>query len=76
MGIQVDPPKATFYIWAEAPTGYSSAETIKKIIHESAIVATPGTAFGKFGEGYIRFALSVPQPRLEQALDRLAKIHW
>ena len=32
--------------------------------------------FGPSGEGYVRFALTVDQPRLEEAIDRLSKLTW
>ncbi len=76
LGWNLELPQATFYVWAEAPKGCTSSQTIEKLIEESSIIATPGTAFGKEGEGYIRFALTTPKERIQTALERLAKIRW
>ncbi|MBI3012453.1 MAG: LL-diaminopimelate aminotransferase [Elusimicrobia bacterium] len=76
LGWNVETPQATFYVWAESPKGFSSAQTIEKLIEEASLIATPGTAFGKEGEGYIRFALTTPKEKIQVALDRLSKIRW
>jgi len=36
-------------------------------------VATPGVGFGKYGEGFVRMALTVPVERLKEAVSRLKK---
>ncbi len=76
LGWNVDSPKATFYVWAEVPKGYSSSKVVEKLIEEASIVITPGSAFGAEGEGYVRFALTTPKERIQTALDRLSKINW
>jgi LL-diaminopimelate aminotransferase len=73
LGIEVQPPKATFYVWFEVPTGYTSASFAGLLLEKSGIVATPGNGFGAPGEGYVRMTLTVPQERLEEAVDRMAK---
>lgn len=75
-GWVVNNPAATFYVWAENPKGYKSAQVVEKLIEEASIVITPGNAFGPSGEGYVRFALSTPKDRIELAIDRLSKIRW
>jgi len=56
-GIYAD---STFYVWANIPSRFkSSLEFSKYLLKERSIVATPGVGFGKFGEGFIRFALTV-----------------
>jgi len=36
----------------------------------------PGNGLGPSGEGYVRFALTVDVPRIEEALKRISKINW
>jgi LL-diaminopimelate aminotransferase len=74
LGINVEPPKATFYIWFEVPPGYSSASFAALLLEKSGIVATPGNGFGAPGEGYVRMALTVSKDRLAEAVDRIAKV--
>ena len=39
------------------------------------MVVTPGNGFGAYGEGYFRISLTVPDARLEEALERIKKSH-
>jgi LL-diaminopimelate aminotransferase len=74
IGLPVDPPKASFYLWVEVPTGYTSARTTMHLLQEAGIVTTPGNGFGEPGEGFFRISLTVPRQRLEEAVDRLSRI--
>ncbi|AFV22575.1 aspartate aminotransferase [Methanolobus psychrophilus R15] len=74
MGIDVKPPKATFYVWAPVPEGYDSMGFSKLLLEKAGIVATPGVGFGQYGEGYIRFALTQTVPRMNEAVDRMSKL--
>lgn len=72
IGWKVQKPQATFYVWAGIPEGEkSSIEVAKKLLQEKGIVVTPGVGFGRFGEGYLRFALTVRKERLKEAVERL-----
>ena len=70
-GWDIDPPKATFYIWAPVPQGYTSQEFVTYILEKTGVVVTPGRGFGKNGEGYFRIALTVGEARLEEAMERI-----
>lgn len=75
LGWQVKKPKATFYIWAKLPKKEkSSIEFAAKLLEKASLVATPGIGFGKFGEGFIRFALTVKKERMQEAITRLKSI--
>ncbi|MDR1926673.1 MAG: aminotransferase class I/II-fold pyridoxal phosphate-dependent enzyme, partial [Endomicrobium sp.] len=76
LGWSVNLPKASFYVWAKVPNGYTSSQVVSKLLDESAIICTPGNGMGKSGEGYVRFALTVCVPRIKEALDRISKIKW
>lgn len=67
-------PEATFYLWAPIPRGRSSKEVAAQLLKEEAIVATPGVGFGKYGEGYLRFSLSIPTGRLKAAANRIGRL--
>ncbi len=75
LGLDVEPPRATFYIWAPVPAGYTSARFASLLLTEAGVVCTPGNGFGDPGEGFVRFALCVPEDRLQEAVDRLGKIN-
>ncbi|MEE8359375.1 MAG: LL-diaminopimelate aminotransferase [Candidatus Omnitrophota bacterium] len=74
IGWEVEKPKATFYIWAKNLSKRDSTSMSKLILNEADIVVTPGSGFGKYGEGYVRMALTVPRERLKVAVDRIKKI--
>ena len=74
IGLDVDLPKATFYLWFRVPRGYTSAQFATLLIEKAGIVATPGNGFGEVGEGYIRMALTVDEARLKEAIERLKRI--
>lgn len=74
LGYAAVPPKATFYVWLPTPTGFTSAQFTGLLLEQAGIVTTPGNGFGAPGEGYIRLALTVDKSRLEEALDRLARL--
>jgi LL-diaminopimelate aminotransferase len=74
LGWDVKKPKATFYLWFRIPKAYkSSIEFSRDLLNKTGIVMTPGIGFGKYGEGYVRCALTQKKDRLEEALDRIKK---
>lgn len=74
LGIDVQPPKATFYIWAPVPEGHDSMGLSKILLEEAGIVATPGVGFGEYGEGYVRFSLTRSVERINEAVERMGQL--
>jgi len=74
LGLAVDKPKASFYLWVKCPKGYSSMDFTVHLLNNAGILSTPGNGFGAPGEGYIRFALTVPVKRIKEAVQRIGKI--
>jgi LL-diaminopimelate aminotransferase len=72
MGIQAIKPKASLYVWARVPKGYSSAGFADDLLEQSNIVVTPGTGYGPNGEGYIRFSLTISDQLLQKGIAKLA----
>lgn len=71
IGLNVKPPKATFYIWVKVPEGYTSESFCELLLTKAGIVTTPGNGFGPSGEGFIRIALTVNEERLKEAVKRI-----
>lgn len=61
----------TFYVWVKLPRGTQSMRFARKLIAHTGIVVTPGSGFGTYGEEYIRFALTIPEESIHQAIGRL-----
>jgi len=75
IGLRARVPKATFYIWANVPQGYTSIAFADKLLNEAGVAVTPGIGYGKEGEGYVRFSLTLPDDKLEQGMERLLSWH-
>ena len=73
IGLETDPPKASLYVWARIPEGYTSGEFAEALLDQCDIVVTPGAGYGPSGEGYIRFSLTIDDEQLEEGLDRIAR---
>ena len=71
IGLKARPPKASFYIWAKIPEGYNAEEFTLKLLDEAGVAVTPGVGYGKGGEGYIRFSLTVPDVQFKEGVKRL-----
>ena len=72
LGLEVKPPKATFYVWARVKG--KSLDFTTLLLEKAGIVATPGVGFGEHGEGYIRFALTQSVDRINEAVERMRKL--
>ena len=71
IGLKVDPPRASLYVWARIPDGFTSAEFAELILEETDVVVTAGNGYGPSGEGYIRLSLTISEEDLDEGLKRL-----
>ena len=71
IGLSVDVPESSLYIWARIPEGFTSAEFAAKLLEDMDIVVTPGSSYGEFGEGYIRLSLTTPDEQVEKGCQRI-----
>jgi LL-diaminopimelate aminotransferase len=71
IGVDVTPPKGTIYVWAPVPEGHTSASYCEMLLEESAVVVSPGGAYGPNGEGFFRISLTIGDERLGEAVERL-----
>jgi LL-diaminopimelate aminotransferase len=74
LGFQADPPKAGLYVWFRVPAGKSSLELHTLLLEQAHISLTPGSIYGKNGEGWLRLSLAVATERLQEALVRLEQV--
>jgi LL-diaminopimelate aminotransferase len=74
-GVHVTPPRGTIYVWAPIPAGFqSSVAYCEHVLERTAVVISPGSAYGPSGEGWFRIALTTPDERLAEAVERLATL--
>lgn len=66
-------PKGAFYVFPNIEkTGWKSKALADALLEQAGVAALSGTAFGQFGEGYLRFSVANSMPQLEEALVRIA----
>jgi len=71
LGWKAIKPKATFYAWINIPSKENSIDFAGRLLKDADIVVTPGAGFGRYGEGYIRMALTVSKEKIEEAIKRI-----
>ncbi len=75
LGITAESPKASLYVWAQVPPGWTSESFAAEILESTGVCFSPGTFFGEEGEGYMRISLGAPTARVEEAIRRLNQWH-
>lgn len=73
LGWKMARPQATFYMWVPVPKGETSASFTEKLLDKCGILVVPGSGYGPSGEGYVRFAITLPKERIAEAIQRLKK---
>ena len=63
------------YIWFKAPDGLSSWDMFHKLLNDCQVVGTPGSGFGKCGEGYFRLSAFGNTEDVKEAIARLSNLH-
>lgn len=73
LGLTIEPPKASLYVWARIPEGFTSIQYATEVLERTGVFMTPGIGYGEAGEGYVRISLTVPDERLDEAMARISK---
>ena len=73
-GWDVPDSDGTMFVWLPVPEGYTSVSFVEKLMDETGIIGTPGTAFGPHGEGYIRFALVRPPEDMRRIASMIGEM--
>jgi LL-diaminopimelate aminotransferase len=71
IGVEVSAPKGTIYVWAPVPAGHTSTSFAELVLEEAAVVVSPGSMYGPSGEGFFRIALTTPDDRIAEAVERM-----
>ena len=75
LGLKVEIPVATPYLWIKVPDGYDDEDfVLNRLIDKAHVALMPGTYFGENGKGYCRATIFLPKDRIEEALDRINRI--
>jgi len=71
-GIRCEKPKGAFYAFPDvSEAGKPSRQIVMELLETKGVCTTPGSVFGKFGEGHIRISYATSMETLSEALDRI-----
>ena len=82
LGCDLEDSNATFYVWVPTPHGEKSIAFAKRLLEEAGVLAIPGIGYGEYGEGYVRFSVTVAGDKNGEKVDsaleqmRAAGISW
>jgi LL-diaminopimelate aminotransferase len=71
IGVEIEPPKGTIYVWAPVPAGHTSTTFAELVLEQAAVVVSPGSMYGPSGEGFFRISLTTPDDRIAEAVERM-----
>jgi aspartate/methionine/tyrosine aminotransferase len=75
LGLGIEIPAATPYLWIKVPEGYNDESFVLDILIKQAHVALmPGSYFGNNGRGYMRATLFLTRAEIEEVLERIARV--
>ncbi len=70
IGWNVPDSKGSMFAWGPIPNCYdSSTEFVIDLMERTGVICTPGSSFGSLGDRYVRFALTIPVPEIEKAVE-------
>jgi aspartate aminotransferase len=73
-GISCRTPRGAFYVFPNTgDLGLKSSDLERQLLHGMGVAALSGTAFGKYGEGYLRISYATSMEELEKGLARIAE---
>jgi len=74
-GFRCTQPEGAFYAFPNvSATGMSSRELADLLLYEAGVAALSGTAFGSYGEGYLRFSYANSLENIQEALTRIQHV--
>ena len=72
IGWNVPDSHGSMFVWAPIPAKYAkSMDFCLDLVEKSGVLCTPGSSFGPLGEGYVRFALTLPPERIAEAVNSI-----
>ena len=73
-GVSCHVPKGAFYVFPKIEVKGLTSEDLAIEMLSEGVLCSPGSAFGKSGEGHLRFAYTIPTSEIERGMDRVEKV--
>ncbi len=74
MGLSCTVPQASLYVWFSIPRGWTSDDFASLLLDQASVSLTPGTVFGKLGEGYLRLSITQPLEHIQRAMQQIQSV--
>lgn len=74
IGWPVERSEGTMFAWARIPESYGTDDVgfVLDLVEKSGMLCTPGSSFGSLGRGCVRFALTIPEAEMREAIQAVA----
>ena len=72
-GMHLDAPHGAFYAFPSFDLDMSSADLANELARNG-LICTPGSAFGSYGEGHLRFSYAADESKIDAGMDILSKV--
>ena len=72
-GIRCSVPGGAFYVFPDTSSYGPSKALAMKLLREGRVVITPGTAFGRRGEGYVRISFAAGKDKIKEGINRIRR---
>lgn len=73
IGWYMEDSEGTMFAWAKIPDGYADdVDFVMELVEKTGVLCTPGSSFGSLGNGYVRFALTMPVEKIREAVAAIA----
>lgn len=74
IGWRVPLSQGTMFSWAPIPNGFTNSnDFVMELMEKTGLIVTPGSSFGSLGEGFVRFALVLDVPTIQEAVKSVGK---
>lgn len=73
IGWNIPDSQGSMFAWGRIPEGYTDdAAFVMELLERSGVLCTPGSSFGSLGKGHVRFALTLPEEQIKEAVKAVA----
>jgi len=74
IGWNIPDSEGTMFAWGAIPANYTDDVTfVKDLVDKTGVLCTPGSSFGTLGKGHVRFALTLPVEKIQEAIADIEK---
>ena len=73
-GVSCHVPTGAFYVFPKVDVPGMNSEEVAMALLEGGVLCSPGSAFGKAGEGHLRFAYTIGRKDISRGMDRVEKV--